>query len=398
MSCCRYLVTPGRLSIFKRVWILALLSISILHISHYGKRNIIIRQNEMQKSGLKNNTFVKGHINTKLNGTKFVTRENSSNLSNPIVEPLKVLLIASNPRSGSSFVGELISSMPNVSYFFEPLWLVDKRVQIIKEPMSQLEYLQLKMRMETRWRMGEIRKKSLEKLLNESRHQSKSDSEIITEVWKRFVKLTFLLNLFIENVFTENQLDKSTFELQVSWFQKHSWGRKSKGLCVQEALPEGQWVWKITIWGEKFILSIHEWRLHYIPVKSHQIVQTQNGRHYKRNEVIFLEPKNAQFCNFCFLTRNASSPLGSKFKVILLLRDPRATINSINQQPQEWISGTSNPSTICRNGVSDYMAVREVIKFRNLLLNFYIPTYKVHTFLFRIQIFQIELWYWNMKN
>ena len=182
MSCCRYLVTPGRLSIFKRVWILALLSISILHISHYGKRNIIIRQNEMQKSGLKNNTFVTGHINTKLNGTKFVTIENSSNLSNPIVEPLKVLLIASNPRSGSSFVGELISSMPNVSYFFEPLWLVDKRVQIIKEPMSQLEYLQLKMRMETRWRMGEIRKKSLEKLLNESRHQSKSDSEIITEV------------------------------------------------------------------------------------------------------------------------------------------------------------------------------------------------------------------------
>ena len=182
MSCCRYLVTPGRLSIFKRVWILALLSISILYISHYGKRNIIIRKNEIQKSGLKNNTFVTSSINKSLNGTKIVTRENSSNLSNPIVEPLKVLLIASNPRSGSSFVGELISSMPNVSYFFEPLWLVDKRVQIIKEPMSQLEYLQLKMRMETRWRMGEISKKSLEKLLNESRDQSKTDSEIITEV------------------------------------------------------------------------------------------------------------------------------------------------------------------------------------------------------------------------
>ena len=32
------------------------------------------------------------------------------------------------------------------------------------------------------WRMGEISKKSLEKLLNESRDQSKTDSEIITEV------------------------------------------------------------------------------------------------------------------------------------------------------------------------------------------------------------------------
>ena len=61
--------------------------------------------------------------------------------------------------------------------------------------------------------------------------------------------------------------------------------------------------------------------------------------------------------------------------MILLLRDPRATIHSINQQTQEWISGTSNPSTICRNGVSDYMAVREVIKFRNLLLKFFIPAY-----------------------
>ena len=174
MSCCRYLVTPGRLSIFKRVGILAILFISILHISHFRKRNIIIRQNEIQKY----DTYVNGLINS-LNSTKFVARGNSSN---PNVEPLKVLLIASNPRSGSSFVGELISSMPNVSYFFEPLWLVDKRVQIIKEPMSQLEYLQLKMRMETRWRMGEISKKSLEKLLNESRDQSKTDSEIITEV------------------------------------------------------------------------------------------------------------------------------------------------------------------------------------------------------------------------
>lgn len=34
----------------------------------------------------------------------------------------KVLLISSNPRSGSSFTGELITAMPNVSYFFEPLW------------------------------------------------------------------------------------------------------------------------------------------------------------------------------------------------------------------------------------------------------------------------------------
>jgi hypothetical protein len=38
------------------------------------------------------------------------------------VNVTKVLLLTPNPRSGSSFTGELISTMPNVSYFFEPLW------------------------------------------------------------------------------------------------------------------------------------------------------------------------------------------------------------------------------------------------------------------------------------
>ena len=171
MSYFRYMVTPGRLSIFIRVWMIALLAFLLLYFYDFGKRKSIIYQSEIQKDGVKNDEFV--------NGTKFVARSNPSNIN---FEPLKVLLIASNPRSGSSFIGELLSSMPNVSYFFEPLWLVDKRVQIIKEPMSQLEYLQLKMRMETRWRLGELRKEALEKLLNESRHQSKSDSEIMTEV------------------------------------------------------------------------------------------------------------------------------------------------------------------------------------------------------------------------
>ena len=38
------------------------------------------------------------------------------------VNVTKVFLLTSNPRSGSSFTGELISAMPNVSYYFEPLW------------------------------------------------------------------------------------------------------------------------------------------------------------------------------------------------------------------------------------------------------------------------------------
>ena len=38
----------------------------------------------------------------------------------------KVLLLTSNPRSGSSYVGEILTSMPNVSYFFEPLWLTSQ--------------------------------------------------------------------------------------------------------------------------------------------------------------------------------------------------------------------------------------------------------------------------------
>ena len=50
----------------------------------------------------------------------------------------KVILISSNPRSGSSYVGEVLSAMPGVSYFFEPLWLMAKPNKSLEEPIHKV--------------------------------------------------------------------------------------------------------------------------------------------------------------------------------------------------------------------------------------------------------------------
>ena len=52
--------------------------------------------------------------------------------------------------------------------------------------------------------------------------------------------------------------------------------------------------------------------------------------------------------------------MGSKFKVVLLQRDPRATINSIQKEPQEWLSGAAEPAKICGNILNDYQTVEKV--------------------------------------
>ena len=61
-----------------------------------------------------------------------------------------------------------------------------------------------------------------------------------------------------------------------------------------------------------------------------------------------------------FYSRNNNSRLGPDFKVILLQRDPRASINSILKEPQEWLSGAAAPTKICGNLLNDYNAVQQV--------------------------------------
>ena len=50
----------------------------------------------------------------------------------------KVLILASNPRSGSSYLGEILTAMPNVSYFFEPLWLMSPKVNLVTESGNEV--------------------------------------------------------------------------------------------------------------------------------------------------------------------------------------------------------------------------------------------------------------------
>ena len=69
-----------------------------------------------------------------------------------------------------------------------------------------------------------------------------------------------------------------------------------------------------------------------------------------------------------FLHRNISSHLGPDFKIILLQRDPRATINSLRTEPQEWLSGAAAPTKICGNLLQDFTAMQEVCIY--LLINY----------------------------
>ena len=73
--------------------------------------------------------------------------------------------------------------MPNVSYFFEPLWLMSGRNNIIERPISISNYLGRKTRLETKWRMGIISKQALNKTLNNVSYLPKSVTEINAQVF-----------------------------------------------------------------------------------------------------------------------------------------------------------------------------------------------------------------------
>ena len=60
---------------------------------------------------------------------------------------------------------------------------------------------------------------------------------------------------------------------------------------------------------------------------------------------------------------NPESSLGPDFKVILLQRDPRATINSLKREIHEWLPGAASPQKICGNLYEDYSAVIQVSAF-----------------------------------
>jgi hypothetical protein len=56
----------------------------------------------------------------------------------------KVILITSNPRSGSSFTGEILTAMPMVSYFFEPLWFFSRPNKSEEANMSKVSLYTIK--------------------------------------------------------------------------------------------------------------------------------------------------------------------------------------------------------------------------------------------------------------
>ena len=67
--------------------------------------------------------------------------------------------------------------------------------------------------------------------------------------------------------------------------------------------------------------------------------------------------------------RDENSALGSDFKVILLQRDPRATINSLSEELQEWLPGATSPQKICGKILQDYTTVMNVSEVEKNTIN-----------------------------
>ena len=67
--------------------------------------------------------------------------------------------------------------------------------------------------------------------------------------------------------------------------------------------------------------------------------------------------------------RVENSALGSDFKVILLQRDPRATINSLSEELQEWLPGATSPQKICGKILQDYTTVMNVSEVEKNTIN-----------------------------
>merc|ERR1712062_2362 len=224
--------------------------------------------------------------------------------------PTKVILISSNPRSGSSYVGEVLSAMPGVSYFFEPLWLMAKANKSLEEPINKkIEFVS--------------------KLLN-CQYQTLSKK---------------LLNNLKARAFVFKKPDLGQTQLKtLPLLEKRHFLTSIRQNCQKNSL-------RLT---KLFRLRMSD---------------------------ILVELENPE-----------SSSLGPDFKVILLQRDPRATINSLKREIHEWLPGAASPQKICGNLYEDYTAVIQMknrvmqnriltLKYEDMVLEPYLTTSKLYQFI-----------------
>jgi len=239
---------------------------------HYSQwRDQYLHHDANQSEIFRNRTKIVGSYYYKAgNQPPDVTRKK------PITAITKVLLVTSNPRSGSSYTGELLTAMPNVSYFFEPLWFLSR--------------------------------------------SNKSQEPSVTEKIGFVAKLLNCRYRGMRRVINSMKAREFVFK------------KPKLGSINLKTLP--------LLAKNSFISSI----------------ETECQRNPLRMTKLF----RLRISDILPYMQVENSALGSDFKVILLQRDPRATINSLSEELQEWLPGATSPQKICGKILHDYTTVMNV--------------------------------------
>ena len=125
---------------FKKFCIFLFFGAFATHLVYLGELTQI-KYTAVRNKSIHYNQFVEEYLHS-VNKSE-ILKNRTQMMSYYYPKPKKtqnILLITSNPRSGSSYVGEMLTAMPSVSYFFEPLWLLAKPNKSLEEPIQKVSF------------------------------------------------------------------------------------------------------------------------------------------------------------------------------------------------------------------------------------------------------------------
>ena len=111
-------------NIYKKFIILGIITtLTIVQLLYGYYHNILANKHENMKDALRNENIKLVDIEKSLENAIGFSSEihvpSNNNMTYSVTQ--KIFLISSNPRTGSSYVANIIAAIPNSSYYYEPL-------------------------------------------------------------------------------------------------------------------------------------------------------------------------------------------------------------------------------------------------------------------------------------
>ena len=111
-------------NIYKKFIILGIITtLTIVQLLYGYYHNILANKHENMKDALRNENIKLVDIEKSLENAIGFSSEihvpSNNNMTYSVTQ--KIFLISSNPRTGSSYIANIIAAIPNSSYYYEPL-------------------------------------------------------------------------------------------------------------------------------------------------------------------------------------------------------------------------------------------------------------------------------------